>query len=197
MKTLVSLLTVCAVGLPLLGAGCGSDEKAEKKKREKAEEAEEESKPRFSSAELSEAKNSIGAIARGAVGAFERETMAADGTSFEHALCKSATAVPAKLPEKKEKVTTADTDWGGDATTGWKCLKFIITNPVRFQYSYIVGGPYKGDGRAKDPGADGFQICAEADIEPGGKTTLVCQTGKVDKATNVVKLATEQEVLLE
>jgi hypothetical protein len=197
MKSLLSMLAACALGLPLLATGCGGDEKAEKKKREKAEEAEEEAKPRFSSAELSEAKNSLGAIARGAIGAFERETMSADGTTFEHALCKSATVVPAKLPEKKEKVTTADEDWGGDTTTGWKCLKFIITNPVRFQYSYIAGGPYKGKDRAKDPGADGFQICAEADIEPGGKTTLVCQTGKIDKASNAVKLATEQEVLLE
>jgi hypothetical protein len=197
MKRLLSMLTACAVGWPLLSTGCGGDEKAEKKKREKAEEAEEEAKPRFSSAELSEAKNSVGAIARSAVGAFERETMAADGASFEHALCKSATAVPAKLPEKKEKVTIAEDDWGGDATSGWKCLKFVITNPVRFQYSYIAGGPYKGKDRATDPGPDGFQICAEADIEPGGKTTLVCQTGKVDKTANVVKLATEQEVLLE
>ena len=95
-----------------------------------------------------------------------------------------------------DAVTTAEEDWGGDATTGWKCLKFIPTNPVRFQYSYIAGGPYKGKGRAKDPGPDGFQACAEADIEPGGKTTLLCMTGTVTPS-NIVKLATELEELLE
>jgi hypothetical protein len=63
---------------------------------DKTEEAEEESKPRFSSAEISDAKNTIGAITRNAVFAFERESVAADGTTVAHALCKSATPVPAK-----------------------------------------------------------------------------------------------------
>lgn len=190
------VVTACALGL-FPATGCGGDEKTEKKKREKTEEAEEESKPRFSSRELSEAKNSLGAIARGAITAYERESIAADGTSFEHALCKTASAVPAKLPEKKAKVTTAAADWGGSGDTGWRCLKFEHTNPVRFQYSYIAGGPYKGKGRATDPGPDGFQACAEADVEPGGKTTLICMTGTVSKASNSVTLATEMEELLE
>ncbi len=25
-----------------------------------------------------------------------------------------------------------------------------------------------------------FELCAEADFEPGGKTTLICQTGQVN-----------------
>ncbi len=193
MRRRLSMLTACTLGLSLLEASCGGEKKVDKK-RDKTEEAEEESKPRFSSAEISDAKNTIGAITRNAVFAFERESVAADGTTVAHALCKSATPVPAKLPEKKQKVSPAETDWGGDETSGWKCLKFVGPSPLRFQLSYIAGGPYKGKGRVADPGPDGYQICAEADLEPGGDTTLVCTTGKVDKATNTVKVATETEV---
>src|SRR5262245_30594615 len=61
----------------------------------------------LASAKTSEAKQTIGAIARGAKQSFERETAnselltaAAGGnsTGSNHALCKTATAVPATIP---------------------------------------------------------------------------------------------------
>ena len=198
MKRIVSILTVCALGLPLVAAtGCGSDAKSDKKKEKKSDDEDEsESRPKLSSAELTEAKNTIGAITRAAVGAYERERISevepAEPKAV-HALCKTAAPAPSKLPSKKEKVETTDADWGGDENTGWKCLKFSVTNPVRFQFSYIAGSGYKGKGRVTDPGPDGFQVCAEADADPGGDTTLICMTGTVSKTTDTVKIATEME----
>jgi len=193
MKFRTGSLALVALLLPLFSGAC-EDAGAKKKEDKTADSDDDEkkpAKPRLSKTEKEDGKNTIAAFARGAVGAFERETETASG-EFGHALCKSAQPTPMKLPEKGEKVTTAEADWGGDATTGWKCLKFIVTNPIHFQYSYIAGGPYKGKGRATDPGPDGFQICAEADVIPAGETTLYCQTGTVS-AEKVVKLAVKAD----
>ena len=69
------------------------------------------------------------------------------------------------------------------------CLRFEVIEPVRFQYSYNVGGGYKSPARGgKDPGPNGFEACAEADFEKGGPTTLVCGTGVVDPKTKALKV---------
>jgi type IV pilus assembly protein PilA len=97
------------------------------------------------SAKTSEAKNGIGAIVRGAVGAFERETtvnqVITSGASagFSHDICSSARLSPVTMPAGT-KVTpdsrpNCDFETGG-AMGGWKCLKFTITNPVYYQYGY-------------------------------------------------------------
>lgn len=113
-------------------------------------------------------------------GAFERESVLPDAppdAPVGHVLCKSAKPVPAEVPSGGAKVEVPEDAWGGDETTGWKCLKFVSTSKLSFQLSYAAGSGYKGTDRgATDPGPDGFQICAEADGMPGGKTTLICHT---------------------
>src|ERR1700756_1228572 len=59
----------------------------------------------LASAKTSEAKNTVGAISRAGVAAYERETMAnallGDGASSAtamHVLCKTSTQVPAAVP---------------------------------------------------------------------------------------------------
>lgn len=152
---------------------------------------------------LSEARNAVGAITRGATQAYERETafneLTDDPTGeVKHELCKSATPVPAKLPSNNEKLKSADSDWGGDAKVGWKCLKFLLSGDQQFQYSYTAGGPYKSKDRGgPDPGPDGFEACAEADFIPGGETTLICQQGTVNKETKSLKLASERVEFIE
>jgi type IV pilus assembly protein PilA len=108
------------------------------------------------SAKTSEAKNGIGAIIRGAVGAYERETTANEsvaegGTSaaFSHDVCGSAQQVPAgnppagnKYQPSSQQVPPLDFEQGS-ALSGWKCLKFTITSPIYYQYHYVgvrVGG---------------------------------------------------------
>ncbi len=135
---------------------------------------------------LDEAKRVVGLMARSAVGAFEREQIGPE----RHALCKTAAPVPAKLPNVSEPYKSSDSDWGGDDQTGWRCLKILITDPVPAQYTYTAGSTPKLAARKLHTGdATSFEACAELDLEPGGKTTLICTTGKVDKAKSQVTLA--------
>lgn len=145
------------------------------------------------SAKSSEAKNAVGAIARGAVGAFEREHIV--GSTAGHALCKTAQPVPADVPKGVKHATSTspgkDFDTGDD-TTGWKCLKFTMSTPIYYKYEYRVGGNYKCPSRGGvDPGPNGFEISAEGDLDGDGTTSLFCHTGVVDKATNAIKLGTQ------
>src|SRR6185437_11669085 len=107
----------------------------------------------LATAKTSEAKNTIGAISRGAVAAYERETtpneLLQDGQTSAatvHAFCGSAGKVPTAGPPaaKKYQPNTQDNnDFNtGDNTNGWKCLKFQLNEAIYFAYRYDKGqGP--------------------------------------------------------
>ena len=137
----------------------------------------------LASAKTGEAKNNVGAISRGAASAYERETtdseiLVAPGsaTTGNHALClSSANAVPAALTSiqnrKYQPSTAPGADFDtGDSLTGWKCLKFSVTQPIYFQYSYHAAGGYVSVGMpaAPDPGAAGFEAAAQGDLDGDG-----------------------------
>ena len=97
-----------------------------------------------------EAKNSLGAIAKGNISAYNNEGMnaaiLADGAKagLSNKICdKAAGKVPAAVP-KGEKVQTAATDWrvtadqgdGAVRSKGFPCLKFQIDTPQYYQYDY-------------------------------------------------------------
>jgi len=99
------------------------------------------------SAKTAEAKNSLGAMGRGALGAYEREDTPpealAEGTisvQFTHDICGGAAAiVPAVPPAGKKYQPNAapGTDYDtGDSSSGWKCLKYTMTTPTYFAYGY-------------------------------------------------------------
>lgn len=123
-------------------------------------------------AKSGEAKNTIGAIARGAVGAYVRETYAnqllGDGQASAtamHVLCASATFVPVTVPPgKKVQPSTVDGDINGfktgDNVTGWKCLKFDMTEPTYYSYGYRTGA---GSGLSGAT-ASGFEVSAFGDV---------------------------------
>jgi type IV pilus assembly protein PilA len=157
----------------------------------------------LASAKTSEAKNSIGAIARNSQAAFERETVdsqiladAANSNAASHALCKSApAAVPAAgAPQSKkyQPSTAAGADFdAGDALTGWKCLKFSINSPIYYQYDYKAGGGYKTAGLpgAPDPTATGFEASAQGDLNANGAVSTFARGGTV--LNGQLKLATQ------
>jgi type IV pilus assembly protein PilA len=178
----------------------------------------------LASAKTSEAKNSIGAIARGAVGAFERETttqqivpLGSTGANFSHDVCDDARKVPATAAEvggKKYQATPGEPGAGedyetGNAQFGWKCLKFNMSSPQYYQYSY-VGNPRGGNVTGADTGTPelttGFTT-EPADVDPGfiayaigdldGDTVLsgFAQAGKVDTTSQSLRLATEISVV--
>ncbi len=73
----------------------------------------------------SEAKNTIGAMSRGAQAAYERETFG-PGNQPQHQLCTSTVDVPAKVPRgvAYQPDSTPGKDYEtGDAKAGWRCLK--------------------------------------------------------------------------
>jgi type IV pilus assembly protein PilA len=128
------------------------------------------------SAKTSECKNGIGAIARGAVGAYERETTpqelvneGSEASAFSHDLCGGAAVrVPAATPagKKYQPNSNAGPDFEtGDAQSGWKCLKFTITNPVYYSYGYQAdrvdtNGVTPGAAPDAAPGPDRRWPCA-------------------------------------
>lgn len=113
----------------------------------------------LASAKTSEAKNTLGAIGRGAQGAFEHESTASElidpvtggvGKVLTHDVCGSAnwmlgaggTAVPP--PAKKVQpaaaafTTTTAGGLGGDTQSGWVCLKFSMSDSTYYDYGYFA-----------------------------------------------------------
>ena len=156
----------------------------------------------LASAKTSEAKNTIGAISRGAKEAFERETAASElvaegtnSTNASHALCDSAVAaVPATIPggTKYQPKTTNDADFNtGSSTAGWKCLKFSMTDAIYYQYNYTKGPGVGTAAGAPDPTANGFEAVAQGDLNENGAPSTFARTGKVNPATNELIVATQ------
>jgi type IV pilus assembly protein PilA len=170
------------------------------------------------SAKTSEAKNTIGAISRGAVGAYERETTAQELVSegqtaaqFAHDICDGAKNVPLggavaiPLGQKYQPDSNANSDYEtGDVSTGWKCLKHNMTSPSYYMYGYssnrVNGGAFTGDGEAAAllavPGAAQFVAWANGDLDGDGATySAFGQRGAVNTTTKTIKLATEIEIV--
>lgn len=142
------------------------------------------------SAKTSEAKNSIGRMSRSAQEAFERENntqeivaLGQTSASSSHALCESASPVPATPPASKKYVpnNAANTDFNtGTAASGWKCLRFELNDPTYYSYDYKKATGYYTDGTPPDPGATGFQASARGDLDGDNVTSLFALSGKVE-----------------
>jgi len=144
----------------------------------------------LASAKTSEAKNTIGAISRGAQGAYEREnakseevTEGSESTSASHSLCGSATTVPTTVPKgtKYQPKTTNGSDFdSGDMTTGWKCLKFSLTQPHYYQYQYSKDTKATGSANpAKCDVAPCYEAMATGNLDGDAVQSQFSQTGKV------------------
>jgi type IV pilus assembly protein PilA len=137
-------------------------------------------------AKTAEAKNTVGAMSRAAVAAYERETLV-NGKPANR-LCSSATPVPAVVPAAKKYMpsTAAGADFnGGSPTAGWTCLRFAQTMPMYYQYHYQQGSGWMVPARA--PGADGFEATAVGDLDGNGTTSKFSRTGRVSGGAVVVE----------
>jgi len=157
----------------------------------------------MASAKTAEAKNTIGRIANDAKASYERENAAseivADGANSAaatNALCLSAAnPVPQGNPPGKVKYqpqTGAGLDFdAGDSRTGWKCLRFTMTDPIYYQYHYNQGGNYVSAGLpgAPDPTATGFEAAAKGDLDGDGIYSVFARGGTVT-ASGQLKMAT-------
>ncbi len=159
------------------------------------------------SAKTSEAKNSIGRIARAAAESYDRENtnsqllpLGQESNVPTHALCGSSTIVPAAgvpAAKKYQPNNAANNDFGaGDSTNGWKCLRFEISDPVYYQYQYTKGSaPVGATATPAGPavnGAESFEAAAKGDLD--GDTTefgVFTLTGQVDATTKQLVRATQ------
>lgn len=174
----------------------------------------------LASAKTSEAKNNIGAINRGAQGAYERESNATEllaegslGTEVNHNICAGATAVPAAgVPDGKkyQPVTTSGADFNaGDNLTGWKCLKFSMTTPHYFRYGYLafpIGGASGGTAPATmvggafvgvAPAAGQYLVWAQGDLDADSEVSGFAQSAAVNTTTKALRVATELQIVNE
>ncbi len=142
----------------------------------------------IAASKTAEAKNSIGAISRDAVAAYESEQLGADNR-LTHRLCESARPVPASIAAVKAMKympnPAAGTDFNsGDAQTGWQCLKFSMTMPVYYRYQYHKGSGYLVPSIA--PGPDGFEASAQGDLDGDGTLSTFARTGTVGPNETIV-----------
>jgi type IV pilus assembly protein PilA len=94
---------------------------------------------------MAEARNTVAAMGRAAVAAYDRERLSQAGTVV-HRLCASASSVPRTVPINSRTTPSTEPGQGfqtGDEQHGWKCLRFEGTEPSYFQYTYQVGSGYK------------------------------------------------------
>ena len=156
----------------------------------------------LASAKTSEAKNTIGAIARAATQAYERETysneLLADGATSSvamHALCGTASKAPASIPKgtKIQPSTVDGNDFNsGDNLNGWKCLKFGMTQPTYYQFTYTNGtAPLSGI----SIGTNGFEVAAQGDLDGNGTNSTFARGATIRNGSIV--LSTELYIVNE
>jgi type IV pilus assembly protein PilA len=100
----------------------------------------------MTNAKTGEVKTALGRMAKDASGAYNREKLSTTAVMANNAvagvsntLCLSAAAtVPASDDSiKGQKYQSAASEWDAtDAVTGWQCLKFSLSEPQYFMYSY-------------------------------------------------------------
>jgi type IV pilus assembly protein PilA len=174
----------------------------------------------LASAKTSEAKNSMGAIARGASGAFEREATqlellaeGATGTQTVHDICAGVTTVvPAAVPagKKYQPDSAENADYQtGNTLAGWKCLRFTMSNPHYYQYGYegaalsgtvagVVGeAPTKAfnGAAAAVPTAGNLRIWAQGNLDGDSLISGFAQVGNINTDTRSLRLSTEIQII--
>lgn len=98
----------------------------------------------IANAKSAEARAVVGQIGKNAIAAYEFELsstaalpLATLGTETSHALCASSSYVPsATTLVANRKYQSAQSEWNGDRSNGWSCLKFNMDGPQYFQYKY-------------------------------------------------------------
>jgi type IV pilus assembly protein PilA len=138
----------------------------------------------IANAKTAEARNSLGQIGKDAVTAFEGEHMSSanlgEGASAGviRQLCQTSTtknAVPGTAPAAS-KYQSSKADWSdpGDVllgTVGWPCLKFEMTAPQYYSYSYTASGTSSN--------GDTFTAMANGDLNGDSTASTFTMLGSI------------------
>jgi len=147
-------------------------------------------------AKTAEAKNTVGAITRSAVAAYDRESYAAGlipvgttGAAPAHTLCGSAAAaVPATPPggTKYQPSAAPSTDFNtGDSLNGWMCLGFGLTQAIYYSYNYVNPGT-TASGLGASAGAGSFEANAAGDLNNNGVYSYFGRGGYVSNSSIIL-----------
>lgn len=157
-------------------------------------------------AKAGEARNAIGGIARAAADSYTRETAASEmmalGTSSTtgvHQLCDSAVAVPGFVPQaaKYAPNNSGGVDFDrGSSTSGWKCLRFEIGDPIYYQYNYVRNSTTfcSTYGCMASTQAANFEAAAVGDLDGDGTYSAIILNGEIDDTTKQLHRATQIHV---
>jgi type IV pilus assembly protein PilA len=132
-------------------------------------------------AKTAEVRNVVGQMAKDAKAAFDRETMSpnvmapAQTTAVVFNLCTSAAnSVPDTVDKVKgQKYQSKASEWGGDKTAGYTCLRFWLDDPQYYMYDY------KGSSGT----AGTFTAAGYGDLNGDGVTSSFRLLGAVVSAT--------------
>jgi type IV pilus assembly protein PilA len=149
----------------------------------------------MASTKTAEAKQALGAISRNASEAHGRVIAASQilkpgeqSAISSNGLCASSIAVPLAGPAPKSKYAPNNIPGkdfsSGDETTGWKCLRYEMTDPIAYQYQYLSGTGYVGPGvGGPDPGAAGYEAVARGDLDGDTVLSTFTITAQIDPTT--------------
>src|SRR5262252_5448863 len=135
----------------------------------------------IANSKTTEARNSLGQIAKDAAVAFERETGSSAVTTLGSTstllrqLCPTSNKVPA-APPQSAKYQSSPADWGTGpspvaGSTGWACLKFSLEQPQYYSYQYVAANTTNTAGA--------YSATAEGDLNGDGNTSLFTINGSV------------------
>ena len=130
-------------------------------------------------AKTTEARNSLGQVAKDAKTAYERESMSpavvAPGlsTAVVNLLCASAgVTVPSSTTSISGKKYQSDpSEWlAGSRTVGWACIKFSMSDPQYYAYEYVAQA------------GTAFTVSARGDLDGNGTTSTFQMFGQVQSS---------------
>ncbi|MDC0742022.1 type IV pilin protein [Polyangium mundeleinium] len=156
----------------------------------------------LAAAKVSEAKQTIGGIARGIAMLTERsvksEVLPLGGLSESSLttwcpecggtmLCVTPQSVPAARKYQPENLNGKDFD-----QCCWRCVRFGLDDPTYYQYRYSVGQAYLGPPLGgPDPGASGVEVAAVGDLDGDTSVSTLTLTGMRDAPTGQFRFSTQ------
>jgi len=135
-------------------------------------------------AKTAEAKNSLGQISKDAQSAYALEHMntaaplaSSESAKVSNRLCPPGPPVPAAIPAG-EKVQSDLGAWAD----GWKCLRFSMTEPQYYQYTYATDATDTETGEY-------FEAIAQGDLDGDSVPSTFKIRGEVQQDTKALFVA--------
>lgn len=145
----------------------------------------------LNSAKSAEARTALGRMAKDAQSVFERELLSQNvvplsGTAvIARALCDDAPPVPLLLTAvSNSKYQSSPADW---KSLGWDCLKFTMSDPQYYQYSYASSGISGQVG-------DTFTATAHGDLDGDGIPSTFEFFGEIQSVSTGIVLTLADQI---